>query len=90
MLAGVSDLGEGVPIMSSKVQADQGTEWMRQNIILSGPFEVPEWTQQKGVYLEARSDGEHWKGMPDTVLSPRYRSIQLSGRGHPLEHSVRL
>lgn len=64
MLAGVSDLGEGVPIMSSKVAADQGTEWMRQNIILSGPFEVPEWTQQKGIYLEARSDGEHWKGMP--------------------------
>lgn len=64
MLAGVSDLGEGVPIMSSKVAADQGTDWMRQNIILSGPFEVPEWTQQKGIYLEARSDGEHWKGMP--------------------------
>ncbi len=64
MLAGVSDLGEGVPVHSSKVQADQGTEWMRQNIILSGPFEVPEWTQQKGIYLEARSDGEHWKGMP--------------------------
>ena len=60
----ISDLGEGVPIMSSRVQADQGTEWMRQNIILSGPFEVPEWTQQKGIYLEARSDGEHWKGMP--------------------------
>jgi ABC-type transport system substrate-binding protein len=60
----ISDLGEGVPIMSSRVQADQGTDWMRQNIILSGPFEVPEWTQQKGIYLEARSDGEHWKGMP--------------------------
>ncbi len=60
----ISDLGEGVPIMSSKVQAQQGTDWMRQNIILSGPFEVPEWTQQKGIYLEARSDGEHWKGMP--------------------------
>ena len=60
----ISDLGEGVPIMSAKVQADQGTDWMRQNIILSGPFEVPEWTQQKGIYLEARSDGEHWKQMP--------------------------
>ncbi len=60
----ISDLGEGVPIMSSRVQAEKGTDWMRQNIILSGPFEVPEWTQQKGIYLEARSDGEHWKQMP--------------------------
>ena len=60
----VSDLGEGVPIMSSRVQAEKGTDWMRQNIILTGPFEVPEWSQQKGIYLEARSDGEHWKGMP--------------------------
>ena len=60
----ISDLGEGVPVMSSRVQAEKGTDWMRQNIILSGPFEVPEWTQQKGIYLEARSDGEHWKGMP--------------------------
>ncbi len=64
MLAGVSDLGEGVPIHSQKVQTEQGTDWMRQNIILTGPFEVPEWTQQKGIFLEARSDGEHWKGMP--------------------------
>ena len=64
MLAGISDLGEGVPIHSQKVFADQGTEWMRQNIILTGPFEVPEWTQQKGIYLKARSDGEHWKQMP--------------------------
>lgn len=48
MLSGVSDLGESVPVMSSKVAADQGTDWMRQNIILSGPLEVPEWTQQKG------------------------------------------
>lgn len=64
MLAGISDLGEGVPIMSQRVQSEMGTDWMRQNIILSGPFEVPEWTLQKGIYLEARSDGEHWKGMP--------------------------
>ena len=64
MLAGISDLGEGVPIMSQRVQSEMGTDWMRQNIILSGPFEVPEWTLQKGIYLEARSDGEHWKKMP--------------------------
>ena len=64
MLAGISDLGEGVPIHSQKVFTDQGTDWMRQNIILTGPFEVPEWTQQKGIYLKARSDGTHWKQMP--------------------------
>ena len=60
----ISDLGEGVPIMSARVEAQQGVDWMRQNMILSGPFEVPEWTQQKGIFLEARSDGEHWKAMP--------------------------
>ena len=49
MLSGVADLGEGRPVMSSKVAADQGTDRMRQNIILSGPFEVPELTQQKGI-----------------------------------------
>ena len=64
MLAGISDLGEGVPIHSQKVFTEQGTDWMRQNIILTGPFEVPEWTQQEGIFLEARSDGTHWRQMP--------------------------
>ena len=85
MLSGVSDLGEGVPIMSSKVQADQGTEWMRQNIILSGPFEVPEWTQQKGIYLEARSDGEHWKGMPHIEFFDMIEVPEASSRRAFLE-----
>ena len=67
MLAGISDLGEGVPIHSQKpsYRLRQGTDWMRQNIILTGPFEVPEWTQQKGISTSRRAlTVTHWKQMP--------------------------
>ena len=60
----LTDLGEGVPIHSKKAFDEMGTAWMRENIILSGPFEVPEWTVQDKIRLIARQDGEHWDHMP--------------------------
>lgn len=57
-----ADAGEGIGTFSKKSFDDMGGEWMRTNIIGTGPFEMDEWTQQKGIFVSAVPD--HWRKTP--------------------------
>ncbi len=57
-----ADAGEGIGIFPKKAFDDMGGEWMRTNIVGTGPFEMEEWTQQKGMFLRAVPD--HWRKTP--------------------------
>lgn len=54
-----TDFGEGIGIFPKKAADEKGTEWMRSNVIGTGPYEMVEWTAQKGIYLKAIP--EHWR-----------------------------
>lgn len=50
--------GDSFSIFSKKAYDEKGADWMRENIIGTGPYEVQEWTQQDRALLTAVSD--HW------------------------------
>jgi ABC-type transport system substrate-binding protein len=56
---GFTDFGEGIGIFSKKAADEKGVEWLRQNVIGTGPFQMTEWTAQKIIDLKAVP--EHWK-----------------------------
>ncbi len=54
-----TDANEGIGIFPKKALDTKGVEWMRVNVVGTGPFEMTEWTAQKIIDLKATP--EHWK-----------------------------
>lgn len=50
--------GDAFGVFSKKVFDERGADWMRENIIGTGPYEVDEWRQSDSATLNAASD--HW------------------------------
>jgi len=81
----MTDLGEGIPIHSKTAFDQKGTEWLRANIILSGPFEVTQWTVQDKIRMIARQDGQHWDHMPYLAAVDIVEVLEASTRRAMLE-----
>ena len=62
LLQYVTNFWEGISIFSKGFFDEVGAEGMRTQMIGTGPFEVTEWTQHKGVFLEAVDN--HWRKRP--------------------------
>ncbi len=62
LLQYVTNFWEGISIFSKAFFDEVGPEGMRTQMIGTGPFEVTEWTQHKGVFLE--SVDNHWRKRP--------------------------
>ncbi len=62
LLQYITNFHEGISIFSKAFFDEVGPEGMRTRIVGTGPFEVTEWTQHKGVFLEALDD--HWRKRP--------------------------
>jgi ABC-type transport system substrate-binding protein len=58
-----TDEGEGVGIFSKKAADEMGPDWMRENIIGTGPFEMDKWVEHEGIFVKA-APGKHWKKAP--------------------------
>ena len=50
--------GDAFGVFSKKVFDERGADWMRENIIGTGPYEVDEWRQSDSATLNAA--GSHW------------------------------
>lgn len=57
-----SDANEGTGMFPRRAFTEKGAEWMRTNVVGTGPFEMEEWTAQKGAFLVAVPD--HWRKTP--------------------------
>jgi peptide/nickel transport system substrate-binding protein len=57
-----ADSGEGIGIFSKRSFDEMGAEWMRTNIIGSGPFQMDGWVQQEGIFTSAIQG--HWRQTP--------------------------
>ncbi len=62
LLQYVTNFHEGISIFSKDFFDEVGPEGMRTKLIGTGPFEVTEWTQHKGVFLNAVDS--HWRKRP--------------------------
>ena len=62
LLQYVTNFWEGISVFSKDFFDEVGAEGMRTKMIGTGPFEVTEWTQHKGVFLEAVDN--HWRKRP--------------------------
>ncbi len=62
LLQYLTNFHEGISIFSKAFFDEVGPEGMRMRIIGTGPFEVEEWTQHKGVFLSAVDN--HWRKTP--------------------------
>ena len=64
--------GDAFGIFSKKVFDERGADWMRENIIGTGPYEVQEWRQSDSAILNATSS--HWD---KTANVPTLRLIDV-------------
>ena len=62
LLQYVTNFHEGISIFSKDFFDEVGPEGMRTKLIGTGPFEITEWTQHKGVFLNAVDN--HWRKRP--------------------------
>jgi len=56
----LNDAGQSTVAFSKKAYDQMGEEWMRNNIIGDGPFQVVEWIRNDHAIIEKRPDG-HWR-----------------------------
>ncbi len=54
----MNQAGDGFGIFSKKAFDERGADYMKNNIIATGPYEVTQWTQQDRVILKAQA--AHW------------------------------
>ena len=62
LLQYITNFHEGISIFSKDFFDEVGPEGMRTQLIGTGPFEITEWTQHKGVFLNAVD--QHWRKRP--------------------------
>ncbi|MDP3063564.1 MAG: ABC transporter substrate-binding protein [Chloroflexota bacterium] len=66
----MSDCHQSTVAMSKKAYDEKGPDWMRENIIADGPFQVVEWIRDDHVYLE-NAPGTHWRN------EPKYNRLEI-------------
>jgi len=56
----LNDAAQSTVAFSKKAYDEKGPDWMRENMIGDGPFQVIEWVRDDKAILEKRPDG-HWR-----------------------------
>ncbi|MDP2948535.1 MAG: ABC transporter substrate-binding protein [Chloroflexota bacterium] len=49
----LNDAGQGVVVVSKKAYDTKGEDWMRENVVATGPYEVKQWLRNDKITLEA-------------------------------------
>lgn len=54
--------GDGFGVFSKKVFDEKGADWMKENVVATGPFEVQQWTTNDRIILKGVT--QHWDKVP--------------------------
>ena len=60
----LNEQAQGTTFFSKAAHDQNGVEWLRENIVSTGPFEVVEWVQDDRAVLSA-VDYDHWFATPE-------------------------
>jgi len=69
---------QSLSIMSKKAYDENGEEWMRENIVATGPFEALEWVRDDHATLVARDS--HWRKVPEVDQVTFLEVPEMEGR----------
>ena len=68
----VNQSGQALSIFSKKAFDDKGKDWVRDNIVATGPYQVEEWLRDES-YTVVNRAGTHW----NAALEPKTERIQF-------------
>jgi len=68
----VNQSGQALSIFSKKAFDDMGKDWVRDNIVATGPYQVEEWLRDES-YTIVNRDGAHWR----SDLEPKTDRVQF-------------
>ncbi len=69
--------GQAFPVFSKRAFDEKGREWVADNIVATGAYQVEDWRRDESVTLVARDD--HWK------FSPKVNRIRLLAVTEPTQ-----
>ena len=52
----VNQSGQAFPVLSKKAFDEKGADWVRDNVVATGVYEIDEWKRDESVTLKARDD----------------------------------
>ncbi len=78
MLQYVTNFSEGISVFSKAFFDEVGPEGMRTRLIGTGPFEVDQWIQHSGVFLNALDT--HWRKVPYVARANVLNIVEASTR----------
>ena len=81
----VNASGQAFNVFSKKAHDDMGEEWVRDNIVATGPYQVEEWLRDEH-YTIVNREGTHW--LPE--LEPKTDSIKIVGVSEPTTRAALL
>jgi ABC-type transport system substrate-binding protein len=68
----VNQSGQALSILSKKAFDEKGEDWVRDNVVATGPFQIEEWLRDES-YTVVNREGTHW----NSDLEPKTDRIQM-------------
>ena len=81
----VNASGQAFNVFSKKAHDDMGEDWVRDNIVATGPYQVEEWLRDEH-YTIVNREGTHW--LPE--LEPKTDRIKIVGVAEPTTRAALL
>ena len=68
----VNQSGQALSILSKKAFDEKGEDWVRDNVVATGPYQIEEWLRDES-YTVFNREGTHW----NSDLEPKTDRIQM-------------
>jgi ABC-type transport system substrate-binding protein len=68
----VNQSGQALSILSKNAFDDKGIDWVRDNVVATGPYQIEEWLRDES-YTIVNREGTHWK----SELEPKTDRVQI-------------
>jgi len=68
----VNQSGQALSILSKNAYDDQGADWVRDNVVATGPYQIEEWLRDES-YTVVNREGTHW----NSELEPKTDRVQI-------------
>ena len=68
----VNQSGQALSILSKKAFDEKGEDWVRDNVVATGPYQIEEWLRDES-YTVVNREGTHW----NSDLEPKTDRVQM-------------
>ena len=68
----VNQSGQALSILSKKAYDEKGSDWVRDHVVATGPYQIEEWLRDES-YTVVNREGTHW----NSDLEPKTDRVQI-------------